>query len=115
MSCRFIAFLIPIFFVLQAIGQTDIAQKEAALKSQYGVVKLINLTSLAQHFDDVDSKKCLKYARQAQQLSNNLLKSGLPIPDEQWSHIVQAKEVYGQVQYKRGKYLIARESIPGSF
>jgi len=111
MSCRFIAFLIPIFFVLQAIGQTDIAQKEAALKNQYGVEKLINLTSLAQHFDDVDSKKCLKYARQAQQLSNNLLKSGLPIPDEQWSHIVQAKEVYGQVQYKRGKYLIAREAF----
>ena len=111
MGLRFISFLIPIFFVLTGKCQVDFSKMEADLKSQYGIEKLVNLTVLASHYDEVDSKKCLKYARQAQQLSNNLLKSGLPIPDEQWSHIVRAKEVFGQVQFKRGKYLIAREAF----
>ena len=111
MGFKFITFLIPIYFALEVRSQPDFGQMEAALKSQYGIERLVSLTVLADHFDDIDSKKCLKYARQAQQLSNNLLKSGLPISDEQWAHIVRAKEVFGQIQYKRGKYLIAREAF----
>ncbi len=100
-----------ILMAMVPLAQERIPTLEAQLKDQYGMEKLVTLVELATHYEGVDSKKCLKYARQGEQLSNNLLQSGLAISSEQYANIIEAKEIYGTVQYKRGKYLQAREAL----
>ncbi len=93
-------------------GQDEITVKEGRLRNQYGLEKLQNLVELARYFDEKDSRKCLRYSRQGDQLANNILRtSDKELGKSDWQLIVDAKEVYGIVQYKRRKYLESREAF----
>jgi class 3 adenylate cyclase len=100
-----IACIILPFFIGQTHAQTThIKQTENKLKNSYGIDKLKALNELTAYYALNNSKKGLRYAKQAADLTDKLFLGTNQFLDTDISHQIQAFFQYGEMLYKKEKY-----------
>lgn len=102
--------LLIVFFILPfLIGQTHaqstpIEQSENKLKDSYGIDKLKALNELTANYAHSNSKKGLRYAKQAVDLAELLFVETNEFLDSDVPHQIQACFQYGEMLYEKEKY-----------
>ncbi len=109
---RFFVLIVAIALVVVPLaGQTVADEKERHLKAAAGLERLELLNWLSVHYASSNEKKAFRFARQGDQLANNLLLSKKELNVEHRMVLMSMKETYGVLQYNRGKYMEAKDAF----
>lgn len=97
--------VILLLFIQQTHAQaTHIEQTENRLKNSYGIDKLKALNELTVYYARNNSKKGLRYAKQAVDLADMLFLETNEFSDSDRQHQIQACFQYGEMLYEKEKY-----------
>jgi class 3 adenylate cyclase/tetratricopeptide (TPR) repeat protein len=89
-----------------------IAELEAELKNLYGLDKLKALNKISPHYQMQNSRKAIKFGRQAVALGENIfIETNADIKEEDWVHMVQSYFQMGEIWFKRGHYFQSKEQL----
>ncbi|MEM0942085.1 MAG: adenylate/guanylate cyclase domain-containing protein [Bacteroidota bacterium] len=86
---------------------------ESQLKHSYGLDRLKLLNELARQYQTQESRKALRYAKQAVNLSENIF-SAFHTPSKDRIHQLQAYFQLGELQYISENYFESRENLQSS-
>lgn len=93
----------------QAQAGPSINQIESDLKDLFGLDKLKALNQLSLHYEDSNTRKAIRYGRQAVNLGKNIFKSNND--QEELTHLIQAHFQLGKMLHERGNHLFAQVSL----
>lgn len=109
--------LFIIIFWLSGVNATSqnlsLKQMESQLKHSYGLDRLKLLNELARQYQTQESRKALRYAKQAVNLSENIF-SAFHTPSKDRIHQLQAYFQLGELQYISENYFESRENLQSS-
>jgi tetratricopeptide (TPR) repeat protein len=109
--CLFLIIHLLLFNIFPGYTQT-IRQLEDRLNNTYGVEKLESLNRLTEHYYQQNSRRALKYGKQAVTIGENIYKKGGEYTDEpDVIKLVTAYNQLGQVYYKKGDYTDAQDNF----
>jgi len=102
----------PILFK-QTYGQEiSIEQTEDKLNKLFGLEKLIALNVLTGHYDTLNSRKAVKYGKQAVSLGENIFtEANTNVDLNERPHLVKAYLQLGKIYYEQGDYFDSQENL----
>ncbi len=111
LSRSFLLIVALALVIVPLAAQTLADEKERQLKAAAGTERLELLNWLSLHYASSNEKRAFRFARQGDQLANNLLQSKKELSVEQRVVLMSMKETYGVLQYNRGKYIDAKDAF----